>query len=136
MWANKLVADQGLNWLSTNAAKVCFCTTRPSNKADATGLEDVAGVMCAITTDVQSTLITALADSTWGSGLRKVDISSTPAAVTVLSSGGIGHIAIIDGSTLQYVTTVATTRNVTTADTITMGAWQIDIFDPSSSTSI
>lgn len=128
MWASIEVADDGLKWLTSNANKICFCTTRPASKADATGASSDGGANIAISTELN---FTGPAASTYTAGLRKVDISSTPTAVSVLSSdGGLGYIALITASTLAYATRVSTTRTVTKSDTVTMGAWRIDIHDP------
>ena len=127
MWANLLVADEGLNYLSSNVNKICFCTTRPATKAAATGVANGTNTMCGITTDIGWTA----ANSTNTAGMRKLTLGQA-SDVTISTSGGIGHIALITATTLAYVTTVATTRNVTTSDTATMQAWRIDILDPTS----
>lgn len=130
MWSSIEIADQGLDWLSSNANRITFNTTRPSDKADATGASSDGGSCIAITTQI---VFTGPAASTYTAGLRKLDISSTPAAVTVLSSdGGLGYISLLTASTLAYATRVSTTRTVTKSDTVTMGAWRIDINDPTS----
>ena len=128
MYASTFVADSGLDWVTSNVNKIMFCTTQPANKGSATGLEDDGGdgVMLAYTTDINWT---GPADGTTDY-LRNITLGQA-SEVVVRTSGGLGHIALITASTLAYVTTVQTTRNVTTADTVTMQSWLIGIGKPS-----
>ena len=60
---------------------------------------------------------------------RKVTVAQQ-AGVTVDTSGTATHVAIVDGTTLLYVTT-CTSQVLTSGNTVTFPAWDIEIADPS-----
>ena len=60
---------------------------------------------------------------------RKVTVAQQ-ANVPVDSTGTATHVAICDGSTLLYVTT-CTSQGLTSGNTLTVPAWDIEVADPS-----
>ena len=59
---------------------------------------------------------------------RKTTINQQ-AAIAVDSSGDATHIALCTGAALLYVTT-CTTQTLTSGNTVTVPAWDIEIADP------
>lgn len=119
LWANNLVFDKGLTFISTTGLRVFLCTTQPDTKDNATGAY-MRGYSTALDFD-------AIRDSTMIAGGRALPIQAT-SNVVIKSSGPIHHIAITSNSTLVYVT-MCTTRNATTGDTVTVPVWRIEIND-------
>lgn len=60
---------------------------------------------------------------------RKVTVAAQ-ADVPVDSTGSATHIAVCDGSNLLYVTT-CTPQGLTSGNTVTIPAWDIEVADPS-----
>lgn len=117
-WSNDSVLDALLDKVAT-ANQVIVCTTQPADRAAA--------------------LSTALASASLSSGdFTKAD--GTPngrqvtmaqkAAVAVTGTGSAQHVALVDGTSLLYVTTV-TAQTLTSGNTVTIPSWKITVADPS-----
>jgi hypothetical protein len=117
-WANDLMMDASLDYVA-GATTMLVCSSQPVDRAAA--------------------LAAALADVTMSGGDytkangdtsgRKVTVAQK-SAVAIDTSGTATHVALIDGSTLRYVTT-CTSQALTAGGTVTIPAWDIEVADPS-----
>ncbi|PCI33393.1 MAG: hypothetical protein COB54_03560 [Alphaproteobacteria bacterium] len=118
------VLDAALNEIKNKCTLMTTCAGEPltfaaANVAGANFLADVA---------------MAGADFTVANGEvsgRKVTIASKT-GITVDNTGTADHVALLDtvNSVLLYVTT-STALGLTSGSTLTLGAWDIEIADPS-----
>jgi len=118
------VIDAALNEIKNKCTLMTACSGEPLNFAAA----NVGGA--AFLADVAMTG----ADFTVANGDvsgRKVAVASK-AGVTVDNTGTADHVALLDtvNSTLLYVTT-CTSLGLTSGSTLTLGAWDVEIADPS-----
>jgi hypothetical protein len=118
-WMNDAGADAALAWW-TDADLMILCSAQPATYAEATAtyaLADVAPTYDAITNGTVSG--------------RKRGVQAQT-GVTVDGSGTGTHIALVKtgDSTLRYVTTCPGTV-VAAAGTVDIGAWAIEVEDPS-----
>lgn len=114
------VLDGALNIIKNNANIMTVCSQEPTTRTEAVttfALGDVAMV--------SGDFINADGDT---SG-RKTSVGSK-SSVNVDNSGTATHVALCDGSRLLYVTT-CTSQVLTSGNTITFPAWDIEIADPS-----
>ena len=123
-WANDNVMDAALNYVAT-ADRLFVCSTQPATYAEAAETYDLA--THTLTPGGGNGDFT-LADGTSG---RKVTIAEQ-ASLTVNQTGDAQHIALglTTGSVLIYVTT-CTQQTLTSGNTVTVPAWDIQIGDPS-----
>jgi hypothetical protein len=120
-WANDLFMDASLNYLKTNVTRVSVCKNQPTTVAQ-------AHTTYALSSTVLATGDFTLADGTSG---RKVTVAQK-ASVAVASTGTATHIALYvsGGTPLCYVTTCAT-QVLTSGNTVTLPAWEVQVGDPS-----
>lgn len=116
-WANDLVMDAALDYVAT-ATQLLVCTSQPADRA--------AAIAAAVATTNLTAAFTKADGDTNG---RKVTIAAQNGLIAT-GNGTANHIALIDGSTLIYVTT-CTAQVVAAANEINVPAWKIEIEDPS-----
>ena len=121
-WVHDDVLDQALSYIQNNCSKMTVCSQQPTTYDEATSTYALADVAMS---DTDFTV--ADGDS---SG-RKVTVGQK-SDVTVDSSGDATHVALVDdtNSKLLYVTT-CTTQTLTSGNTVTFPAWDIELADPS-----
>ena len=115
-WSNDAVMDAALDVVAS-ATTLLLTSSQPADRTDA--------------------LAAALADVTVSSGDfaksdgvsgRKVTVASK-ADFPVDTTGTATHVCLIDGTRLIYVTT-CTSMAVTSGNTVTTSAWNVQIADP------
>lgn len=117
-FANTSVLDALLDKVATGT-QLIVCTTQPADRA------------AALATALASTSL-AGGDFTKAAGTpngRQVTIAQK-ANISVTASGSAAHVAIVDGTSLLYVTTV-TAQTLTSGNTVTVPSWKITVADPS-----
>ena len=119
---NNLVLDAALDYIQDNGNRLCVCSTEPTTYTEA-----ITTYKLAIGT-IGSSDYTDPADG--DSSGRKLTVGSK-ANITVDATGTAAHVAIANatGSTLLYVTT-CTAQALTSGNTVTVPAWDIEIADP------
>lgn len=127
-WQNDLMLDAALNYIKTNATRLCVCSAQPATYAEATTTYDggASKYKLAILT-IDSDDFTGPADDTSG---RKLTVNEG-AGITVDATASATHVALCDasGEALLYVTT-CTEQSLTSGNTVTVPAWVINIEDP------
>lgn len=118
-FAQTSVLDALLDKVATGVT-MTVCSTQPTTYTEATATYKLAGVT------ISGADFTKAAGSPTG---RQVTVASK-SAVSVTASGTAQHVAICDGSTLLYVTTV-TSQALTSGNTVTIPAWVITVAAPS-----
>ena len=126
MFASSAFFEQGLNWLKTNGKLILVNTSSPASAAAA---RSDALAQTSSSSPVASTDFTIAAGDVSG---YKITVAQW-ANLTVTSSGDAKNISITScsSSDLMYYTT-CNTKSLTTSDTVTIPAWDIEIRDPSS----
>ena len=117
-FADTSVLDALLDKVATGN-QLIVCTTQPADRA------------AAISTALASTSL-ASGDFTKAAGSpsgRQLTIAQK-ANISVTASGNAQHVAIVDGTSLLYVTTV-TAQQLTSGNTVTVPSWKITVADPS-----
>lgn len=112
------VLDGSLDIIAT-AVEIYLCTSEPANRAAA----DTASVIPAHTLSAGD--FTKANGDTNG---RKITIAAQN-SLTADAAGTVTHVAICTGSVLLYVTT-CTSQAVTSGNTVNIGAWDVEIADP------
>lgn len=120
------VLDQTLGFLKTQIDKMVVTETAPTTYASAVAQKGAGGNMLAEVAMASTDFTLADGDV---SG-RKVTVGQK-AGVTVLQTGVANHVALVNtaASRLDYVTE-ATSQNLTSGNTLTFNAWDIEIADP------
>lgn len=118
-WANDSVLDALLDKVAT-ATQMIVTTSQPADRAAALAAELAS-------TSVASGDFTK-SDATSPVG-RKVAVA-TKANVNVTASGTATHVALVDDTSLLYVTTV-TSQALTSGNTVTIPSWNVTVADPS-----
>jgi hypothetical protein len=118
-WTSDDVLDAALDALS-EATLISACTTQPTTRTEA-----VSTYMLANATLASTDFTKADGDI---SG-RKVTIA-TQSNVTISSTGTITHVAISSSTALLHVATCAT-ESLTSGNTVTFPAFDIEFRDPS-----
>lgn len=116
------VLDAALDEIAT-ATRLVVCSAEPAN---------FAGIAAVALADVTLTAGDGAGDYVIADGDtsgRKITIAAQ-ADIPVDASGTATHISLDDGTTLQYVTT-CTSQALTSGNTVTVPAWDIEIADPS-----
>lgn len=119
-YLNDEVLDQGLDYLTTNGSRVDICSTEPTTYAEATstytlGNKTGASVGAATNGDTSG---------------RKVTIASISDG-SVTGTGTAGYWALTNGSNaLLAAGALSSSRGVTSGDTFTLTAIDIEIPDP------
>lgn len=116
------VMDAMLDEILNNCTRVTLCSSQPTTYAEANATYALADVT------VDSSDFTKANGDTSG---RKVTVGAQ-SGVTVDTSGTSTHVALLDvaNSKLLYVTT-HTSQALTSGNTASIGAWDVEIADPS-----
>lgn len=112
--------DQGLKYISENAAKIYVCTT-----AAISTFADVSSA--ALTTGAAVTSANLVIGNGDASG-RKIAVAAQ-SSLSVSTSGTAGQIAIVSSNALMVLTN-CTTQALTSGNTVTIPTWDIEIADP------
>lgn len=118
-FANDSVLDALLDKVATGTI-LTVCSAQPTTRTEAITTYKLADVV------IDSGDFTKANGDTSG---RKVTVAEQ-ADIAVDSTGTATHVAICDGSTLLYVTT-CTSQGLTSGNTVTVPAWDIEVADPS-----
>ena len=113
------VLDAALDAIATSTTMI-VCSAQPTTRTEAVTTYALADVA------MTSGDFTKANGDTSG---RKVTMA-LKSNVPVDTSGTATHIALVDGTTLRYVTT-CTSQAVTSGNTVTIPAWKIEISNPS-----
>jgi hypothetical protein len=116
------VLDGALNIVKNGATQEAVCSAQPTTYAEAT-----ATYKLALKTGLTSGTFTGPVNGDTNG--RKLTVNQQ-ATVTVDTGGSATHIALCSGTTLLYVTT-CTTQTLTSGNTVTIPAWDIELADPS-----
>jgi len=119
----KFAADSVLDALLDKVATgtiLTVCDTQPTTRTEAVTTYKLADVV------IDSGDFSKANGDTSG---RKVTVAQQD-TIAVDSTGTATHIAICDGSNLLYVTT-CTSQLLTSGNTVTVPAWDIEVADPS-----
>ena len=111
------VLDAALTEIATSTTQT-VCSAEPANYAG------IAAVTLAASTVAGGDF--TIADGTTSG--RKTTVAEQ-AAVSITASGDATHVALDDGTTLQYVTT-APTQTLTSGGTVTVAQWSVELQDP------
>ena len=112
------VLDAALTEIATSTTQT-VCSAEPANYAG------IAAVALAASTVAGGDF--TIADGTTSG--RKTTVAEQ-AGVSITASGDATHVALDDGTTLQYVTT-APLQGLTSGGTVTVAQWSVEIADPS-----
>lgn len=118
-WANDSVLDALLDKVATGTI-LTVCNAQPTSRTEAVTTYKLADVV------VDSGDFAKADGSPNG---RKLTVAQQD-NVGVDTTGTATHVAVCDGSTLLYVTTV-TSQSLTSGNTVTVPAWTITVSDPS-----
>lgn len=115
------VLDGALDIIRNNCTRVTVCSTQPTTYTEGNATYALADVT------VDSTDFTKANGDTNG---RKLTVAQQ-ASVPVDTTGTAQHVALLDvaNSKLLYVTT-CTSQSLTSGNTVTIPAWDIEIADP------
>jgi hypothetical protein len=122
-YANDDVMDAALDEVAT-ANILTVCSAQPTTRTEAVTTYALADI--AVTPGDGNGDFTIANGDTSG---RKVTVAAQ-ADVDIDASGTATHIALCDGTRLIYVTT-CTSQALTSGNTVTVPAWDIEIADPS-----
>ena len=111
------VLDAALGEIATSTTQT-VCSAEPANYAG------IAAVTLAASTVAGGDF--TIADGTTSG--RKTTVAEQ-AGVSISASGDATHVALDDGTTLQYVTT-APTQTLTSGGTVTVAQWSVELQDP------
>ena len=127
MWASSKFYESGMIWLSSNANKILVNTTQVATCAS--GLADAIAKSSSGGAIMTSTMFTMSTGDASGYKLAIDAFSNLP----VPTSGTATHITLVatSSSELMYITT-CNSKALTTADTVTIPTWDIEIADPTS----
>lgn len=114
------VLDAALDEIATSTI-LTLCSQQPTTRTEAVTTYKLADVV------VDSGDFGAPANGDTSG--RKMAVAAQN-GVTVDSSGTSNHVALCDGSRLLYVTT-HTGQALTSGNTVNIGAWDVEIADPS-----
>jgi hypothetical protein len=118
------VLDAAMNVIA-GSNQMSLCEGEPLTRAEAITAKGSGGKMLAI-------IAVAGGDFTVGDGAvsgRKVDVAAKN-NIDVTASGSGDHVALVDGTRLNYVTT-APAQAVTAGGTVNIDTWAAEIADPS-----
>ena len=113
--------DGALNIVKNNATRQVLCSAEPANYAG------VAAVTLATQT-IDSSDFTGPADGDTSG--RKLTVNEQT-GVSISSTGTANHVAYTNGTDTLYAVTTITGQSVTSGNTATVGAHDIEIADPS-----
>jgi len=116
------VLDEALEFIKAQATQLCVCDTQPTNYTEASATYKLA--------------LVSISSGEFGSATsgdssgRKIQVNAQ-SSVSIDSSGSAAHVALVSSasSLLLYVTTTAST-GLTAGGKVNVGAWDIEIADP------
>lgn len=117
-WSNDSVLDALLDKIAT-ATQLIVTSSQPADRAAA-----LAAALASVTVDSGD-----FAKANGDVSGRKLTVAQQ-ATLSVSATGSATHVCLVDGTTLLYVTTV-TPQTLTSGNTVTVPAWDIEIADPS-----
>lgn len=120
-WQNDAFLDAAFAYISTNYDELYLCSAQPATYAEASSTYKLAGI-----TGTNGDVTGPANGDTSG---RKLTIDAQT-GISVTGSGDVTHVAICSSDTLLYVTT-CTTQTVTSGNTASTSAWDIEIADVS-----
>lgn len=122
-YCNSTVLDAGLKIISENAAKISVCSALPSNVSEA---DSTASYRLAVTT-ISTASFTLGAGDVSG---RKITIAQQ-SSIAIDKTGVANYIALYStaSNTLYYVTMCTTQNLASTANKVTIPAWDIELRD-------
>ncbi len=115
-WQIDAMLDAALAYISSNATELYVCSSQPATRA--------AAITAALAGPATPSFTGPVNGDTSG---RKLTVDEE-AGMSVIASGDATHIALCSGSALLYVTT-CTTQALTSGNTVTVPAWDIEIAD-------
>jgi hypothetical protein len=115
------VLDGALNIVKNGVTQLSVCSQQPTTYTQA-----VATYKLALKTGLTSGSFTGPVNGDTNG--RKLTVNQQ-AAIAVDADGAATHIALCSGTVLLYVTT-CTSQQLTTGNTVTVPAWDIEIADP------
>lgn len=122
-WANDSMMDAALAYVAAGNI-LTVCSAQPTTRTEAITTYKLADI--ALTPGAgNGDFVLANGDV---SG-RKLTITQQ-SDVPIDSNGTATHVAICDGTNLLYVTT-CTSQSLTSGNTVTFPAWDIEVADPS-----
>jgi hypothetical protein len=131
MWATSQFYERGFIWLSSNMTRMLVNTTQPADGSSA-----VNDLLAGTSTGAAAMATTDFSISTGDVSGYKITVGtgSPFSNLPVPSSGTATHISLISSasSSLGYVTT-CNSKSLTTSDTVTIPAWDIELRAPTSS---
>jgi len=116
------VLDAALNYIANNGDVIYVCSAEPTTLTEATTTYALADIPSLTSSDYTGP---ANGDS---SG-RKLTVDQQT-GVTIDTTGTATHVAIVDASTALLYVTTCTSQSLTSGNTLTMNAWDIEIADP------
>jgi hypothetical protein len=119
-WQNDLVLDAALDYIRSNTTQEAVCNAQPTTYAEATG-----SMKLALKTGLTSGSFTGPTNGDTNG--RKVTVNAQ-ASIAVDTGGNATHIALCSGTVLLYVTT-CTSQLLTSGNTVTVPAWDIEFAD-------
>lgn len=127
-FANDTVMDAALSTIRENVKRITVCSGQPTTVNQAQDLKPTGKALARLAaTSAGSFAALANGDA---SG-RKLTVNQH-SGIAVSATGGGDHVALLSStaaSTLWYVTT-ATSQTLTSGNTLTINAWDIEIADP------
>jgi len=116
------VLDAALNYIKNNSTRLCVCASQPTTYAQATASYKLA--------DVSISSADFGSPANGDSSGRKIQ-ANAQSSVSIDSTGSAQHVALVKvaSSLLLYVTTTTTT-GLTSGGKVNIGAWDIEIADP------
>lgn len=116
------VLDGALNIIKNNVTKVDVCGTQPTNYTEAN-----ATYMLAQKTGLTSGDFTGPANGDTNGRKLTCNAQST---ISITNSGTALHIALTGTSSVLYYVTTCTSQALTSGNTVSIPAWDIEIADP------
>lgn len=111
------VLNAALNKIAT-ATQMIVCANEPADRA--------AAVAAALATAALTGGDFAIADGDVSG--RKVTVGQKT-GINITADGTAGHIVLIDGAEILYVTTCAN-QALTSGNTMTVNSWKVELLDP------
>jgi hypothetical protein len=127
-WSNDSMMDAGLSWIKTNGAKMYVCTASVSSSSTVTYAAIVAA---ALTGAISQSALASVAIANGDVSGRKLAVPAK-SSIAVTASGTAARICLVNssGSVATYITT-CTSQVLTSGNTVSIPAWDIEVADPS-----
>lgn len=116
------VLDEALNYIKTNASRMCVCSTQPTTYTQAITTYKLADV------DISSSDFTGPANGDVSG--RKLTVNEQ-AEVVVDTSGDASYVALVDTTDLVLLyRTTCPIKSIVAGNKVTIPAWDIELRDP------